>query len=275
MDSEIALALARVGESTDRLLATAGALDDARAAAASRLPGWTRGHILTHLARNADGFRNLLIWARTGTETPMYPGEEFRARDIEAGATRPAAELTADVRASAAAFAMAAGELPAAAWDAPVARRGATFPARAVLPRRVSELEIHHVDLGTGYGPGDWPPDFVQVTLARVADDFAGRPDVPAVLVRPDGQDAAYPLGPAGGGPARASQHGASQPGNRGRAAGCAAGLADRQGQRDRAQGRGGRRRAGAATLAVAAGRPGVERQQHNARRQRWPTPGM
>ena len=253
MDSEIALALTRLGESTDRLLATAGALDDARAAAASRLPGWTRGHILTHLARNADGFRNLLIWARTGTETPMYPGEEFRDRDIEAGATRPAAELTADVRASAATFATAAGELPAAAWDAPVARRGVTFPARAVLPRRLSELEIHHVDLGTGYGPGDWPPDFVQVTLARVADDFAGRPDVPALLVRPDGQDAAYPLGPAG-------TAAAARPGNRGRPAGCTAGLADRQGQRDRAHGRGGRRPAGAATLAVAGGRAGVEK---------------
>ncbi len=201
MDSGIKLDLARIGELTDRLLATAGALDDAQAAAASRLPGWTRGHILTHLARNADGFRNLLIWARTGTETPMYPSEEARARDIEAGATRPAAELTADVRASAAALAAAAGELPAAAWDAPVARRGDTFPARAVLPRRVSELEIHHVDLGTGYGPGDWPPDFVQATLARVAGDFAGYPGVPAILVRPDGQDGAYPLGPAGGGP--------------------------------------------------------------------------
>ncbi len=201
MDSEIALALALLGDSTDRLLATAGALDDAQAAAASGLPGWTRGHVLTHLARNADGFRNLLTWARTGTKTPMYPSEESRDRDIEAGARRPAAELTADVRASAAAFATAADGLPAPAWDALVARRGVTFPARAILPRRLSELEIHHVDLGAGYGPGDWPADFVQVTLARVADDFAGRPGMPAILARPDGQDAAFPPGPAGGGP--------------------------------------------------------------------------
>ena len=202
MDSEIALALARLGDSTDRLLVTAGALDDAQAAAASRLPGWTRGHVLTHLARNADGFRNLLIWARTGAETPMYPSEESRDRDIEAGARRSAAELTADVRASAAALATAAGELPAAAWDAPVARRGVTFPARAILPRRLSELEIHHVDLGAGYGPGDWPADFVRAALARVADDFAGLPGMPAILARPDGQDAAFPLGPAAGGAA-------------------------------------------------------------------------
>jgi maleylpyruvate isomerase len=202
VDHDIALALARLGDSTDRLLATAGALDDAQAAAPSRLPGWTRGHVLTHLARNADGFRNLLTWARTGAETPMYPSEESRDRDIEAGARRPAAQLAADLRASAAVFATAAGELPAAAWDAPVARRGNTFPARAILPRRLSELEIHHVDLGAGYGPGDWPADFVQAALARVAADFAGLPGVPAILARPDGHDAVFPLGPAAGGPA-------------------------------------------------------------------------
>ncbi len=202
MDTEIALALARVGESTDRVLATADALTDTQAAAASRLPGWTRGHLLTHLARNADGFRNLLAWARTGAETPMYPSEEARDRAIEAGAGRSAAELAADLRESAAAFAAAAGALPAQAWDAPVARRGETFPARGILPRRRSELEIHHVDLGAGYQPGDWPPDFVQLALARVARDFASRPDAPPCLARPDGLDAAFPIGPATPGPA-------------------------------------------------------------------------
>jgi maleylpyruvate isomerase len=195
------VALARLGESTDRLLATAAALTDTQAAAASRLPGWTRGHVLTHIARNADGFRNLLGWARTGIETPMYPSEEARARGIQAGAGRSAADLAADLRASAAAFAAAAEDLPADAWDAQVARRGVTFPAAGILTRRLSELEIHHVDLGAGYQPGDWPAGFVQETLARVAGDFAGRPDAPACLARPDGQDAAYPIGP---GPASA-----------------------------------------------------------------------
>lgn len=198
MDTEITLA--RLGESTGRLLATADGLTDAQAAAESRLPGWTRGHVLTHIARNADGFRNLLAWARTGTKTPMYPSEEARARGVEAGAGRSAAELAADLRASAAAFAAAAEDLPAGAWDTPVTRRGATFPARGILTRRRSELEIHHVDLGAGYQPGDWPADFVQVALARVARDFAGRADAPACLARPEGQDAAYPIGPAGPG---------------------------------------------------------------------------
>ncbi len=200
MDTEIAVALTRLGGSTDRLLATADVLTDTGTAAESRLPGWTRGHVLTHLARNADAFRNLLTWARTGAETPMYPSEEVRGREIEAGAGRSAAQLAADLRASAAAFAGAAAELPAMAWDAPVSRRGVTFPARDILSGRRSEVEIHHVDLGAGYEPGDWPADFVGVTLARVATDFAGRPDAPACLAWPDGQDAAFPIGPAGPG---------------------------------------------------------------------------
>jgi maleylpyruvate isomerase len=78
-----------------------------------------------------------------------------------------------------------------------VARRGVTFPAAGILSRRLSELEIHHVDLGAGYQPGDWPADFVRETLARVAGEFAGRPDAPACLARPEGRNAAYPIGPA------------------------------------------------------------------------------
>ncbi len=205
MHTEVTLALARLGESTDRVLATADTLTDAQASAPCLLPGWTRGHVLTHLARNADGFRNLVGWAATGTEIPMYPSQEARDRAIEAGAGRPAAELAADLRASAAAFAGAAEALPAGAWDAPVARRGVTFPARAILSQRLSELEIHHVDLGAGYGPGDWPADFVQATLARVGADFAGRPDAPACLARPDGSDAAFPIGAGGPGGAGAA----------------------------------------------------------------------
>ena len=196
MDTEIALALAQLAESTGRLLATADALTDAQAAGPSRLPGWTRGHVLTHLARNADGFRNLLTWAGTGVETPMYPSEEARARDIEAGAGRSAAEIAADVLESAAALAAAAQDLPAQAWDALVARRGDTFPARQIPPRRLAELEIHHVDLDAGYRPADWPASFVAANLARVARDFAGRGDAPACLARPDGLDAVYPIGP-------------------------------------------------------------------------------
>jgi maleylpyruvate isomerase len=96
--NEVSHSLDRLAAAADRVLVTATALSDAQAREPSLLPGWSRGHVLTHIARNADGLRNLLIWARTGAETPMYASAESRSADIEAGAGRPAAELAADVR---------------------------------------------------------------------------------------------------------------------------------------------------------------------------------
>src|SRR5579863_7317524 len=98
---EASHSLDRIAAATERLLATATALSDAQAREPSLLPGWTRGHVLTHIARNSGGMVNLLTWARSGVETPMYASPESRAADIEAGAGRPAADLFADVRSSA------------------------------------------------------------------------------------------------------------------------------------------------------------------------------
>src|SRR5215467_6634543 len=185
--------LDRLAAANDRLLATTTGLSDARAREPSRLPGWTRGHVLTHIARNADGMVNLLTWARTGTQTPMYASAESRAADIEAGAGRPAADLSADLRSSAVAFAAAAAAMPGDAWTAQVRMlHGPPFPALGVLDRRLSEVEIHHVDLGADYSPADWPEDFVADALPRVADSFTGRDDAPRCLVWADGAPHGY-----------------------------------------------------------------------------------
>ena len=158
MDDQARRSMTRIGEATDRLLASAAALTDATAREPSALPGWTRGHVLTHVARNADGLGNLLRWARTGTKTPMYASREARAASIEAGAGRPAAELTADVRRTAITFAAEAASLPGEAWAAQVQMLvGPPMPARRVLDSRLREVEIHHVDLCAGYRPADWP----------------------------------------------------------------------------------------------------------------------
>jgi maleylpyruvate isomerase len=197
--NEASHSLDRLAAATGRLLATATALSDAQARESSLLPGWTRGHVLSHIARNADGMVNLLNWARTGTEIPMYASAESRSADIEAGAGRPAADLTADVRESAARFAAQAAAMPDDAWMAQVrALRGPSFPALGVLDRRLSEVEIHHVDLAAGYAPSDWPADFVADALPRVADSFTGRDDAPCCLVWAEGAPHGYRIGPAG-----------------------------------------------------------------------------
>jgi maleylpyruvate isomerase len=184
--------------STGRLLAGTAAITDARAREPSLLPGWTRGHLLTHLARGADGLRNLLTWARTGVMTPQYPSAAARDEDIEAGAGRSAAELRADVAESAAALAAEAASLSEAAWQASVhGIRGKAHPAWYTLTRRLSELEIHHVDLGIGYRVADWPDGFAADRLPDVAGSFVGRDDAPACLVEVTGTGQAFRIGPA------------------------------------------------------------------------------
>ncbi|MBG0832846.1 maleylpyruvate isomerase family mycothiol-dependent enzyme [Planomonospora sp. ID67723] len=152
--------------STGRLLTTVAGLSDADLAAPSRLPGWTRGHLITHVARNADSLVNLANWARTGIETPQYPSVERRNADIEAGAPRPVKEQLADLEESSARLAAAFRAMPAEAWSAMVGgMQPPLHPAWYLLVRRLRETEFHHVDLGAGYGCSDWSEAFVRREL--------------------------------------------------------------------------------------------------------------
>jgi maleylpyruvate isomerase len=185
-----------VDDATGRLRQTAAGLSDQQAREPSRLPDWSRGHLLTHLARNADSLRNLLIWARTGVVTPQYADDSERETGIEAGAGRTAAELLADLDASAAALAAEAGSLRPADWAVDVSGlHGAPHPAWFTLQRRLTEVEVHHVDLGAAYGPRDWPLPFTTALLPAVATDFADD-DVPATRLRSMDADLALQIGP-------------------------------------------------------------------------------
>ncbi|MGD9796034.1 MAG: maleylpyruvate isomerase N-terminal domain-containing protein, partial [Acidimicrobiia bacterium] len=58
--------IALVDDASARLLSTLASLSDTALRERSALPDWSRAHVLVHLARHADGLRNLLLWARTG-----------------------------------------------------------------------------------------------------------------------------------------------------------------------------------------------------------------
>jgi maleylpyruvate isomerase len=192
---------ARLRAADQALAATVAGVTDEQARAPSLLPGWTRGHVLTHLARNADSLRNLLIWARTGTETPQYASAGERDAGIAAGAGRPATELRADVEAAAAEFAAEAASLRAGDWDVPVhGLRGPDHPAWYTLWRRLTEVEFHHVDLGAGYRPADWPDAFARQGLTRLTVEFQ-RPDAPRVILRATDAGSAHLIGPLGSNP--------------------------------------------------------------------------
>ncbi|QLJ02464.1 maleylpyruvate isomerase family mycothiol-dependent enzyme [Streptomyces sp. NEAU-sy36] len=181
-DFDPATALARIAAATGQLLGTAAEFTDADVRAPSLLPAWSRGHVLTHLARNADGGRHLLTWARTGTETPEYPSLAARAEQIESGAGRGAAELLADLRDSAAAFEAEYRRMPPDGWHRIVRwTRGQERPAARAAEARLCEVLVHHADLDAGYTPAHWPADFVATMLDRVVASFGARDDAPAV----------------------------------------------------------------------------------------------
>lgn len=177
MPHQLRADLLDLDEATSRLVRTADAVTDDEAAAPSLLPDWSRGHVLTHIARNADGMVRLVDWAVTGVETPMYASVEAREAEIEAGAGRSAAELAADVRDSAGRLREALERLAddETAYDrvvlfgAPRPGAAADSPARTLPYARIREVEIHHVDLGLAtYTEHDWPPPFVERTLLWV-----------------------------------------------------------------------------------------------------------
>ncbi|MGC0341631.1 maleylpyruvate isomerase family mycothiol-dependent enzyme [Streptomyces sp. SLBN-8D4] len=171
--------LESVRGATERLLTAAAAMDNAAVTKSSRLPGWSRGHVLAHLSRNADALVNVL------RGRAMYPSAEARDADIERDAPRPLDVQLADLRASAARF-DEEGAVPAD-WSRTVElRNGVTDSASRVPFRRWAEVELHHVDLGIGYELEDLSEEFTQREINFLTQRFRGRPDVPALLVEED-----------------------------------------------------------------------------------------
>lgn len=182
MTNEVLANLAALRDSTDALLL---GLDEQRwgeadVRAPSLLPDWTRGHVLTHIARNAEGITRTLDGALRGQAVARYPhGQAGRAADIEAGAGRSPAELVHDVRDTAADLdriftTIAHGD----AWAVLAEKRSAA----GWVTSRWREVEIHRVDLRGNYGPQDWPPAFVAYLLPALAKQLGERTDSPLTV---------------------------------------------------------------------------------------------
>jgi maleylpyruvate isomerase len=190
--------LAAVEAATESLLATVERLDPASLGEPSLLPGWTRGHVLAHVARNADSIVNLLTWARTGVETRAYASEESRAADIAAGAARGIDEQLADLRATSERVVAAAVAMPADRWAATVrGRSGVSITADKILWARWQEVEVHHVDLGVDYTPAHWGEEFLAHALGSTVKRFASHDDVPPMRLVATDAEWSRAIGPA------------------------------------------------------------------------------
>jgi maleylpyruvate isomerase len=155
-----------VREATERLDLIVSGLDEFAIHQPSRLPGWSRAHVVTHLARNADALVNLLTWARTAASDR---------------------------------FTVAATELPAQAWKATVAARmQGPIPAANVPGMRLHEVWVHLVDLDSGFTFADIPAGHLEPLVAEAVSPHADRPDWPTVRLTaelPGGGERVWHLG--------------------------------------------------------------------------------
>ena len=65
--------------------------------------------------------------------------------------------------------------MPVEAWGQPTKALYGTRPLAAGVAARWLEVEVHHVDLGVGYEPADWPVEFVGAAVPAVLAGLPGR----------------------------------------------------------------------------------------------------
>ncbi|RNL83017.1 maleylpyruvate isomerase family mycothiol-dependent enzyme [Halostreptopolyspora alba] len=176
------------------LLAT---LDDAGLDAPSRLPGWSRRHVLAHLGANARGLGRLLHWARTDERTPMYPSREERDLEIERDARLSPAELRSLVHDSMARLSDDMEAFPDERWDVTVEASGlwGTIPASTIPWMRCLEVWVHTTDLDYGVTFEDIPPGVVDALIADATRTLTERGQEPPLALRPVDRDREWLVG--------------------------------------------------------------------------------
>lgn len=142
------------------------------------LEGWTRNHLIAHVGYNAAAICNLMDWAATGIENPMYPSPGARNKEIEYGATLIPDALRNLHDHTVARLDVAWRDAPAAAWDAEVlTAQGRTVPAAETLWMRSREVWIHAVDLGVRATFTDIPEVILTTLLQEIPGKWRGKGD--------------------------------------------------------------------------------------------------
>ena len=151
-----------LADATQRLVRTVDSLDDDRLAGPSGLPGWSRAHVVAHLALNAEGLAGVLQGRIEGEPTTMYRSDEARDSDIEELAAADRAELRERFLAGTTRVSEGVDRLPDEHWTETFERTpgGRVIRYAAIPGMRLREVEIHHVDLDAGFSPTSWSDAF-------------------------------------------------------------------------------------------------------------------
>ncbi len=195
--SDRLVALDLLDHAAPRLNRTVDGLVDDEWQQPSLLPGWTRAHVVAHLALNAEGLARALHGVLGEEPAPMYDSDESRDSDIDDLATAHPNEIRDRLLGGTTVLHDAFAALPDDAWGERIDRTpgGRSMRVASLPSMRLRELEIHHVDLGAGYATSAWTPTFATLLI----DAMTKRAEPPErIEIRPLDVDRRWALGPDG-----------------------------------------------------------------------------
>ena len=161
----------------------------------SLLPGWSRAHVVAHLALNAEGLAAALRGVLAGEPAAMYDSDDRRDSDIHDLARAHHSEIRDRLLCGTTVLHDLFAAVPDDVWETRVDRTpgGRSMRTSSLPSMRLRELEIHHVDLGAGYTTRDWSAPF----SILLVDAMTRRLAPPARLeVRPLDVDRTWIVGP-------------------------------------------------------------------------------
>ncbi len=183
--------------SDQRAIRSVDSLADAQWAEPSLLPGWTRAHVVAHLALNAEGFARALEGVLDGQAVPVYDPNEARDPEIERLAAAEPGDTRDRYYSATQHFRTIARELHDEHWAGTILRlpTGPEWPTRSLIPVRRQEVEVHHADLGVAYTHASWPPDFSRWLLNRTTTTHADSPETDDFTIRATDLDDTWHVG--------------------------------------------------------------------------------
>jgi len=184
---DIAAALMRGQEATQALLGDTITITDEQWQMPSRLPGWTRAHVATHIARQADGMTRVLGQIKNNQPTSLYDSEETLDDEIERGSERSAMELQVDLDSSAGRLHEASSRLKRLPPSRPISLTPSlTVPLGDLPIVRLNHLVLHHIDLDIGFTYEAIGAPVAAWLLAYNASRIGRKPSYPALRLVSD-----------------------------------------------------------------------------------------
>ncbi len=159
----------RLKAAADTVSAKLVGLSDDDVLVPTDLPGWTRGHVLAHIAHVSNAVARQVEYAQRGELIEFYDGGQGgRTQAIEMNAGHSAAEHREYISAAFTRALTVLDGLEDAQWELPISYRNGTVRDGALAYWR--ELVIHLADLQLGRGPETWSKGFCLYLFEFLAD---------------------------------------------------------------------------------------------------------